>query len=80
MSAVATKRTLVEPQEVTARLINAASPEEISFGSSSTMLAENLARGIEPDVRPDEEFVVSFADHEGKYMPRDVSSRLTLAH
>ncbi|KAG8881058.1 hypothetical protein FRB99_004738, partial [Tulasnella sp. 403] len=65
----AKKRATVEPQEAAATLINASSLQEISFGSSSTMLVENLARASEPDVRPGEELVVSFADHEASVGP-----------
>lgn len=55
---------MVDPQAATAILINASSPQEISFGSSSTMLVENLARAMDADVHAEEELVVSFADHE----------------
>lgn len=55
---------MVDPQIATAILINASSPQEISFGSSSTVLVENLARAVEADVQSDEGLVVSFADHE----------------
>ncbi|KAH7098770.1 PLP-dependent transferase [Auriculariales sp. MPI-PUGE-AT-0066] len=48
----------------TATLVNAASPDEITFGSSSTVLVENLARAIDGDLRSTEEFIVSDVDHE----------------
>ncbi|KAG8930956.1 hypothetical protein FRC02_003434 [Tulasnella sp. 418] len=69
VSVTATKRTLVDAPRTTAALINAASEEEISFGSSSTMLAENLARGLEPGIAENDEFVVSYGDHETNVGP-----------
>ena len=45
-------------------LFNAASPDEIVFGASSTINLENLARSIEGDVLNDEEIVVT-GEHEG---------------
>ena len=48
----------------TAELINASSPEEIIFGSSSTMLVENLARAMDKDILDTEELVIT-GEHEG---------------
>jgi len=48
----------------TATLFNATSPTEITFGSSSTVLAENLARAVDGDIQSTEEIIVSDADHE----------------
>lgn len=47
-----------------AMLFNARSEEEIAFGSSSTLVAENLARGLEGDVLPGEELIIT-GEHEG---------------
>ncbi|KAG9038123.1 hypothetical protein FS837_001299 [Tulasnella sp. UAMH 9824] len=69
VSVVSTKRATVDPQKAAAVLFNAASPEEISFGSSSTMLVENLARAMEPQINEGDEFIVSFADHEANVGP-----------
>jgi selenocysteine lyase/cysteine desulfurase len=53
-----------EGQEAVREMFNAARREEVLLGSSSTQCAENLARGIEGDVREDEEIVVT-PEHEG---------------
>jgi selenocysteine lyase/cysteine desulfurase len=39
-------------------------PEEIVFGASSTQNLENLARGLEGDVRAGDEVIVT-EEHEG---------------
>ena len=52
------------------KLFNA-SPEEIVFAASSTMNIENLSRGLENDVKSDEEFIV-MGEHEGVFL-RDSS-------
>lgn len=46
------------------QLFNARSVDEVSLGSSSTMLAENLARALEADVLDGEEIIVT-GEHEG---------------
>ncbi len=46
-----------------ALLINAASPEEIAFGPSSTLLVENLARALENDIQDGEEIIIT-PEHE----------------
>ncbi|KAI0318606.1 PLP-dependent transferase [Amylostereum chailletii] len=51
-----------------AKLFNAASPDEIAFGSSSTMAAENLARALEGDVLDGEEIIVT-GEHEANTGP-----------
>jgi len=69
ISATATKRTMVDAPTSTQQLINASTTTEIAFGSSSTALVDNLARAIEGDILPDEELLVSFADHEANIGP-----------
>lgn len=49
-------------------LFNARSEEEIAFGSSSTLVAENLARGLEGDVLPGEELIIT-GEHEANAGP-----------
>ncbi|KAF7297421.1 Aminotran-5 domain-containing protein [Mycena indigotica] len=44
-------------------LFNAESNSEIAFGPSSTSNLENLARGLEPDIQPGDEFIVT-GEHE----------------
>ena len=51
--------------EATKVLFNAESIDEITFGSSSTALVENLARSIEADILPGEEIIIT-GEHEGK--------------
>lgn len=45
--------------------MNAESPDEIGFASSSSQAVENLARAIEGDVKEDEEIVIT-GEHESK--------------
>ena len=49
--------------EAARELFNAESVDEIAYGSSSTMLVENLARAIEADVQPGEEIIIT-GEHE----------------
>ena len=51
-------------REAAKELFNAASKEEVSFGYSSSLLAENLSRAIENDVLDGEEIIVT-GEHEG---------------
>ena len=44
--------------EAARELFNADSADEVAYGSSSTMLVENLARALEADVLPGEEIVI----------------------
>ncbi|KAF8656071.1 hypothetical protein AX16_002771 [Volvariella volvacea WC 439] len=63
VSVKSTKRVLEEgPREAT-KLFNARSPDEIVFGASSTLNLENLARGLEKDVKEGDEFIVT-GEHE----------------
>lgn len=47
----------------TAFLMNSSSPSEIIFSNSSTQLAENLARALEPGISPGDEFITTL-EHE----------------
>lgn len=51
------------PKEA-AKLLQAQSPDEVVFGSSSTLNLENLSRGLENDIQPGDEFIVT-GEHEG---------------
>ncbi len=53
----------------TATLINAASPDEIVFGPSSSALLSRLARAIASQLAPGDEIIVSQADHESNITP-----------
>ncbi|KLO20452.1 PLP-dependent transferase [Schizopora paradoxa] len=67
VSATSTKR-VADGAVSAALLINAASPEEIAFGSSSTMHVENLARALENDILADEEIIIT-PEHESNCGP-----------
>lgn len=64
---------------VAAKLFNAASPDEIAFSASSTMNLENLARGLENDVHPGDEIIVT-GEHEGLMNQLSCIIMLTLLH
>ncbi len=63
-SVEATRRVMVEGPTEAAKLFNAKTPDEIVFGSSTTMNLENLARGLENDIQPGDEFIIT-GEHEG---------------
>lgn len=52
-----------------AQLINAAEPQEIVFGPSSTALLDRLARALRPAIKPGDEIIVTDADHESNIGP-----------
>jgi cysteine desulfurase family protein (TIGR01976 family) len=52
-----------------AEYINAARPEEIVFGPSSTILIQTLARAFAPRLGPGDEIIVSRIDHEANIGP-----------
>ncbi|KAI0073584.1 PLP-dependent transferase [Panus rudis PR-1116 ss-1] len=54
--------------EAARQLLNASSVDEVGFGSSSTMVVENLARAIEADVHDDEEIIIT-GEHEANAGP-----------
>jgi cysteine desulfurase family protein (TIGR01976 family) len=68
VSALAAER-LYAGQSAIAELINAARPEEIVFGASSTVMIQTLARAIAPKLSPGDEVVVSMIDHEANIGP-----------
>ncbi|KAG1745178.1 pyridoxal phosphate-dependent transferase [Suillus lakei] len=49
-------------------LFNATSLDEVGFGSSSTMLFENIARALENDIQPGDEFIITY-EHEANNGP-----------
>src|ERR1700760_4949379 len=63
-----THRCLNEAQEFAVEMFNAKSPDEIVFGGSSTQNLENLARGLEEDVQPGDEIIVT-SEHEANCGP-----------
>lgn len=50
-------------------LVNAACPEEIVFGPSTTVLLQNLATAMRSQFRPGDEVIVTMADHESNIGP-----------
>lgn len=50
-------------------LVNAARPEEIVFGPSTTVLLQNLATAMRSQFRPGDEVIVTMADHESNIGP-----------
>lgn len=52
-----------------AELVDAARPDEIVFGPSSTVMIQTLARAIVPTMTPGDEVVVSMIDHESNIGP-----------
>ncbi|KZT64874.1 PLP-dependent transferase [Daedalea quercina L-15889] len=54
--------------EAARELFNAESIDEVAFGSSATMLVENLARALEKDVKEGDEIVIT-GEHEANVGP-----------
>ena len=63
---VASTRRVADGVEAARQLFNAAHTDEVAFGSSATMLAENLARALEGDFKAGEEIIVT-GEHEGAH-------------
>jgi hypothetical protein len=59
-----TQRCMSEAQKITIEMFNAASPDEIVFGGSSTQNLENLSRGLEDGIQSGDEIIVT-QEHEG---------------
>jgi selenocysteine lyase/cysteine desulfurase len=64
LSVLSTNRVLEGTKEA-AKLFQAQSPDEIVFGSSSTLNLENLSRGLDNDIQPGDEFIIT-EEHEGR--------------
>jgi selenocysteine lyase/cysteine desulfurase len=65
VSQQSTTRVCVDGPREAAKLFNAASPDEIVFGGSTTANMENLTRGLENDIQPGDEFIIT-GEHEGQ--------------
>lgn len=63
VSAESARRVTAGPVAA-AELFNAASPNEIVFGPTTTMNLENLARSLEGDILDEEDIIVT-GEHEG---------------
>ncbi len=64
VSVLSTQKVTIQAPEDAAKLINAASPDEIVFGSSSSANMENLARSLDNDIQQGDEFILT-GEHEG---------------
>ena len=64
VSIVSTNRVLSEGPNEAAKLLQAQFPDEVVFGSSSTLNLENLSRGLDNDIQPGDEFIIT-GEHEG---------------
>jgi selenocysteine lyase/cysteine desulfurase len=56
---------VAEGRSAAAQLFNAAKPEQVILGGSSTANMENLLRQFEGEVNPGEEFILMDGEHEG---------------
>jgi selenocysteine lyase/cysteine desulfurase len=63
-SALCTQR-IREAAQTTAELLNAESPDEVCFVSSTTQGLENLAYALEATFKPGDEIIVTDTEHEG---------------
>jgi cysteine desulfurase family protein (TIGR01976 family) len=66
---LAAAEALRDARAATATLMNAARPEEIVFGPSTTVLLQNLARAMRSQLRPGDEVIVTMSDHESNIGP-----------
>jgi cysteine desulfurase family protein (TIGR01976 family) len=60
---------LMDARKAAAQWVNAARPEEIIFGPSTTVLLQNLARAMRSQFQPGDEIVVTIGDHESNIGP-----------
>ncbi|WP_238987553.1 cysteine desulfurase-like protein [Roseovarius dicentrarchi] len=62
---------LMEGRKAAQTLVNAARPEEIVFGPSTTALMQTLAGAMRSQLSPGDEIIVTLADHESNIGPWD---------
>ncbi|KAF8159241.1 pyridoxal phosphate-dependent transferase [Crassisporium funariophilum] len=67
-SVQSTTRVLSDGPIEGAKIFNAQHPDEVVFGSSSTLNLENLSRGLEMGIQPGDEFIVT-GEHEANVGP-----------
>jgi cysteine desulfurase family protein (TIGR01976 family) len=60
---------LRQGREAAATFMNAARPEEIVFGPSTTVLLQNLARAMRSQLAKGDEIIVTISDHESNIGP-----------
>ena len=66
---LAAAEALRDARAAAATLMNAARPEEIIFGPSTTVLLQNLSRAMRSQLRPGDEVIVTMSDHESNIGP-----------
>ncbi len=66
---VAAAAALRDARDAAATLMNAARPEEIIFGPSTTVLLQNLSRAMRSQLSPGDEVIVTMSDHESNIGP-----------
>ncbi|KAJ8590014.1 hypothetical protein M405DRAFT_182906 [Rhizopogon salebrosus TDB-379] len=59
---------VAEGSVTAAELFNAASIKEVGFGPSTTMMFENIARALDNDIQPGDEFIITY-EHEDNNGP-----------
>lgn len=64
-------KALWEARTAGMHLVNASRPEEIVFGSSTTVLLQNLAKAMQSQLAPGDEIIVTVSDHESNIGPWD---------
>ncbi len=62
---------LLQGRKAAQLMVNAARPEEIVFGPSTTVLAQTLAAAMRSQFSPGDEVIVTHADHESNIGPWD---------
>src|ERR1700712_2713825 len=62
-------KALMDGRIAAMQLVNAARPEEIVFGSSTTVLLQNLAKAMRSQLSPGDEVIVTISDHESNIGP-----------
>lgn len=64
-------QALKEARIAAMQLVNASRPEEIVFGSSTTVLLQNLAQAMISQLSAGDEIIVTISDHESNIGPWD---------
>lgn len=64
-------QALYDARSAAMQLVNASRPEEIIFGSSTTVLLQNLARAMSSQLSAGDEIIVTISDHESNIGPWD---------
>jgi cysteine desulfurase family protein (TIGR01976 family) len=62
-------KALMDGRNAAMHLVNASRPEEIVFGSSTTVLLQNLARAMRSQLSAGDEIIVTLSDHESNIGP-----------